>query len=145
MTLQHVYARAGHVDEVLDLVTPVYEQAGDNLAEFNEALVRAIAGFLRWDGQFWRSSEHPAGLKADERIAQLVEAVGGDVYLSGSGGQNYQSEETYASRKISLEVRAYEPVPYERSGWPFVPGLSGLDALFHLGAGARDAMRYDGL
>jgi WbqC-like protein family len=143
-TLHHVYAKAAHFGAALDLVDPLYEDPGTSLAELNMRLIAAVAEYLGYEGEFHRSSDHPAGLAADERIAQLVSAVGGDVYVSGAGGQKYQSEAVYAQRGVRLEVRVYEPVPYERSGWDWVGGLSVLDALFHLGRGARDTLQYAG-
>ena len=143
-TLQNVYAKAAHFAEAQELVDPLYEAPGTSLAEFNMRLIAAVAEYLGYEGEFHRSSDQPAELAADERIAQLVSAVGGDVYVSGAGGQNYQSEAVYADRGIELEVRVYEPVPYERSGWDWVGGLSVLDALFHLGRDARDALQYAG-
>lgn len=141
-TLRHTYARAACVDEVLDLVTPTYQGAGERIAELNMSLIRTVAKYLGWSGTFHRSSDNPSELKADARIAELVQGVGGSVYVSGAGGENYQSAVTYAERGIELEVRAYTPVEYERSGWPFVPGLSCLDPLFHGGTQARAAMTY---
>ena len=141
-TLQHEYAKTPHLAEVLELVDPLYDAPGTSLADFNMRLIAAVAEYLGYEGEFHRSSDQPADLAADERIAQLVSGVGGDVYVSGAGGENYQSEAVYAERGIELEVREYEPVPYERSGWAWVGGLSVLDALFHLGGGARDALRY---
>jgi WbqC-like protein family len=141
-TLQHEYAKAPHLAAVLALIDPLYDAPGTSLADFNMRLIAAVAEYLGYEGEFHRSSEQPADLAADERIAELVSGVGGDVYVSGAGGQNYQSEAVYAERGIELEVRVYEPVPYERSGWAWVGGLSILDALFHLGRDARDALRY---
>lgn len=141
-TLRHGYARTPYLSEVLDLVAPVYDRAGESLAELNMDLIRTVADYLGWQGTFALSSERPSELKADERIADLVSAAGGTTYVSGAGGQNYQTEQTYTERGVSLEVRTYQPVEYERSGWPWVPGLSVLDALFHLGRDARDALRY---
>jgi hypothetical protein len=142
-TLQHVYAKTPHSAEVMGVVGPVYEETGPCLADFNIQLITRLADYLGYAGEFHRSSDHPAELSADARIAQLVADVGGDVYVSGAGGENYQSEAVYAERGVELEVRAYEPVPYERSGWDWVGGLSVLDALFHLGRDARVALRYD--
>jgi WbqC-like protein len=142
-TLQHVYAKTRCFAEVMDLVGPAYEDPGPSLGEFNIRLVTRIADYLGYAGEFHRSSDHPADVSADARIAQLVADVGGDVYVSGAGGENYQSEEVYAERGVTLEVRAYEPVPYDRSGWDWVGGLSVLDALFHRGRDARAALRYD--
>ena len=143
-TLRHAYAKTPHFAAVLELVDPLYDAPGTSLAEFNMRLIAAVAKYLGYEGEFHRSSDEPADLAADERIAQLVSAVGGNVYVSGAGGEKYQSETVYAERGIGLEVRVYEPVPYERSGWAWVGGLSVLDALFHLGRGARDALRYAG-
>jgi hypothetical protein len=142
LTLRHVYARSAHAEEVFDLVDPVYEQAGDSLAQFNMALVERVSRYLGWTGAFHRSSEHRADLKADQRIADLVSVVGGDVYVSGAGGENYQTASAYAERGVKLEVRTYPPREYARSSWPFVPGLSVLDALFHLGRDSRAVMTY---
>ncbi len=142
-TLQHTYAKAPHVAAVLELVAPVYAAPGASLADLNMRLIRAVASYLGYEGTFHLSSDHPADLKADARIAQVVAAVGGDVYVSGAGGESYQSEAVYGERGVSLEVRTYQPVPYERSGWAWIGGLSILDALFHLGGGALDVLRYD--
>ncbi len=142
-TLQQTYGKARCFTETMELVAPLYDEPGTSLSEFNIRLTRAVAGHFDWPGAFHLASEHPSeGLTADARIAQLVEAIGGDVYVSGAGGENYQSEAVYAERGVALEVRAYEPVPYDRSGWAWVPGLSVLDALFHLGRDAREALRY---
>lgn len=141
-TLHHLYAKAAHTAEVIELVEPLYRQPGRSLAEFNIRLITVIAGYLGWEGRFYRASEQPGELKADARIAQLVAGVGGDTYVSGAGGENYQAESVYAERGVALEVRAYEPLPYDRSGWDWVGGLSVLDALFHAGRDARESLRY---
>ncbi len=141
-TLHNVYAKAAHAADVFDLVTPLYEDPGRSLSELNIRLAVAIAGYLGWEGTFHRASDRPAELRADARIAQLVAEIGGDVYVSGAGGENYQSASVYAERGVALEVLTYEPLEYARSGWEWVGGLSILDALFHAGRGARDVLRY---
>lgn len=140
--LQQTYARTPYLYEVLDLLAPVYEAAGESLATFNMDLIRTVAGYLGWEGRFVLSSSLPSDLKADERIADLVSSVGGDTYVSGAGGEKYQTDETYHKRGVELEVRTYRPVEYARSGWDWVPGLSCLDAIIHQGRSAREAMGY---
>ena len=142
-TLQTVYGAATHFAAAMDLIRPLYEAPGTSLGDFNMRLIAAMAEYLGYSGEIHRSSDHPGDLRADARIAQLVAAVGGDVYVSGAGGENYQSEGVYAERHIALDVRAYEPVPYDRSGWEWVGGLSILDAICHLGPDARDVLRYN--
>lgn len=141
-TLQHVYAKARNVEELLALTEPSLTAPGSSLSEFNIQLIERLARYLGWRGVFYRASSFPANLRADARIAQLVHAIGGDVYVSGAGGQKYQSAEAYAERNVRLEVRDYAPRVYERSGWPFIGGLSVLDAIAHLGTGARSVLEY---
>ena len=62
--------------------------------------------------------------------------------MSGPGGDNYQSAQTYHERGLALEVRTYNPIEYARSGWDWVPSLSCLDVLLHQGTAARETMRY---
>lgn len=141
-TLQTVYGRTPHGAAVLELVEPAYREPGRSLAELNIRLVTTLAGYLGYEGRFHHASEHPSDLRADARIAELVAAVGGDVYVSGAGGENYQAESVYVERGIALEVREYEPVPYDRSGWEWIGGLSVLDALCHAGRDAREVLGY---
>ena len=141
-TLRHTYSRSANRDEVLDLLTPVYERVSGSLASFNIDLIQTVARYLGWNGRFVLSSDRPSGLKADSRLAELVTWVGGDTYVSGPGGENYQTGGTYSEAGLGLEVRAYRPIEYMRSGWSWVPSLSCLDALFHIGSEARELMRY---
>lgn len=52
------------------------------------------------------SDEQTELLPISERLAMMVEEVGGDVYLSGPSGRNYLSEEPFHERGI--EVSYYE-------------------------------------
>jgi hypothetical protein len=139
-TLTHTYAKAAHAQDLLAQVGPAYAASGEWLHETNKALIEALARYLGYEGEFRSSAEFPSDLSADERLADVTAAVGGSVYVSGAGGQKYQQEETFTRRGLSLEVRVFEPVPYERSGWSFVEGLSIVDAVAHLGPGARKAI-----
>ena len=141
-TLRHAYSRSAYRDEVLDLLTPVYERASGSLASFNIELIQTVARYLGWNGRFVLSSDRPSGLKADRRLVDLVSWVGGDVYVSGPGGDNYQSAQTYDEGGLELEVRTYSPIEYARCGWDWVPNLSCLDVLLHCGREAREVMRY---
>jgi hypothetical protein len=95
-----------------------------------------------------RVAVHQPKLRAMVRVLRqavqlrIVNAVGGDVYVSGAGGENYQTASAYAERGVRLEVRTCQPRECARSSWPFVPGLSVLDALFHQGRDSHAVMTY---
>lgn len=156
-TLQAQYGRARFFDEVMGRLRPIYEAPGETLAAFNERLIDAVCDYLGLGTPRRRSSELPSQGQGDERLLSLLRAVGASAYLSGPGGQNYQDPARFAEAGIALEVRSYQPLPYDQTigkagaratgaaaaaPGAFEPGLSILDALFHLGAGARDLLRY---
>jgi hypothetical protein len=141
-TLASGYARAPFRDEILALLAPLYAAPGDRLADWNTRLLLTMLGYLGIERRLVRASELGVPGSGDERLVSLVRAVGGDAYLSGPGGQNYQDPQRFAAANVKLEVRAYEPVPYPQGDGPFLPGLSVLDALFCCGRAARDLFRY---
>jgi hypothetical protein len=118
------------------------ETPSGNLATANIFLIGRIAARLGLGARFVTSSSLgvPPGT-ADARLAEIVHRLApGGRYLSGAGGANYQSDEVFAAKGITLVYSDFRPRPYTRGAYPFVPGLSVLDALFHLGWDATGAM-----
>lgn len=145
--LKKAYGGAAHFDEIYAIVEPIYQSAGDSVANFNTRLIRAFAECLQIQCEFRIASEIGAAGKADDRLVDLVQKVGGKTYVSGAGGQNYQEREKFERAGLQLEVRVYKPVRYQQRGEEFLPGLSIVDALFHCGSGgARELLVYgDGI
>lgn len=141
-TLSQTYAKAPCADEILAMIEPIYAAAGTNLSEFNRRLVNAVATYLGIDKPMHLSSSFDVHDTGDDRLIELIRKVGGKHYISGRGGANYQDPAKFAAAGIELDVRIYSPVPYEAPRFPFVPGLSIVDALFVRGKAARDLLRY---
>ena len=140
--LREIYRRAPEFDAVMSLISPIYEAPGQQLATFNERLILAVAQFLGLAPRWERSSElQPAGT-GDDRLISLTRLVDGDTYVSGTGGQNYQSEDKFRAAGLVLEVHSYRPVPHRQFEEEFRGGLTILDALFHLARGARTVLDY---
>jgi hypothetical protein len=142
--LQNRYRKAAFYGPVMALIEPVYGQPAAKLAEFNIRFIRAAAAFLGIEPRFEISSLlQPEGVR-DDRNLSLVRMLGGDTYVSGKGGANYQDPAKFEAAGISLEVRAYAPVPYPQVHGDFIPGLSILDALFNVGSEAANLLHYAG-
>ncbi|GGE35065.1 hypothetical protein GCM10007276_10700 [Agaricicola taiwanensis] len=118
-----------------EVETWLAETPSSTLAQANVFLIERIAFRLGLTRQFRFSSElalPPAA--SDERLAEIVHSLApGGVYLSGSGGANYQSAETFQRYGLTLQYSSFQPQSYDRSGNPFLAGLSVLDAIFHCG------------
>jgi len=142
-TLRAVYGRSPFFKEAFAKIEPVYTAPTTHLASFNMALIRAVAEYLELETRFVVASDLKVDAMGDDRLIKLVGMAGGNVYLSGKGGENYQDPEKFAKAGIELCVREYRPVPYPQGTSQFLGGLSILDAIFNLGRGARDVLCYE--
>ncbi|WP_209874815.1 WbqC family protein [Azospirillum soli] len=142
-TLFHTYRKAPFADPVMALVDAIFAFESDSLSAFNIRAVTLVADYLGLSCRFALSSAHGLTSTSDDRLIELVKAVGGDTYLSGAGGNNYQDPGKFEHAGIELRVCEYKPRPYRQfQGDGFVPGLSVLDALFNLGPDAVRLLSY---
>lgn len=135
-TLRNAYRGAAHFRPVWRDVEALYAGAhGANMAAINRTLVEAVARHLSLDCEFHASSAFALGDAAgDVRLARLVAALDPrGTYLSGRGGAKYQDEATFRDAGLSLRYVDFQHPIYDQEREPFRPGLSVLDAAFHLG------------
>jgi hypothetical protein len=134
-TLSQCHKAAEHFKSVWTDICAIYEELPDgNLAVCNRALIEAISNRLRLRVRFVASSDYTIEGKGGDRLAGLVSALSPNaVYLSGRGGQKYQSEEVFEAAGIELRYTDFRHPTYDQGRPEFLAGLSILDAIFHLG------------
>ena len=134
-SLKNAYSRAPAYREVSLWLSNLYAGVPqDSIAVSNEMLTAAVAAKLSVRPKIRRASEFDTGeASSDERLVAITSALGGNTYLSGSGGANYQSEETFRRAGISLSYMNFVHPVYDQGHAQFLKGLSILDALFRLG------------
>ena len=106
-----------------------------DLAAANRYLVEQIAVRLGLSCRYMAASDFDAdNTRGDERLIQIVEtAAPGGMYLSGAGGAKYQDESKFATAGLTVTYSRFDHPEYDQNGREFVPGLSVIDAVFHLG------------
>lgn len=140
-TMRANYGRCPFFHSVMETVRPLYENPGEYLAPFNVRLICTLAGYLGLSPRCYLASELTTNSTGTQRLIDIVRGVGGTTYISGSGGVTYQDPAAFRAAGIELDIRVYHPVRYQQQG-QFMPGLSILDALFHLGPAARRLLEY---
>src|SRR2546428_9938260 len=108
------------------------------LVDLNIALIERISRWLAITPEVVLASELPplpSGMDTTEKVISLTKAVGGDTYLSGSGGRDYLVEGKFVD--IVLEFDNFFTKPYPQQFGNFVPNLSVLDALMNCGEGTE--------
>lgn len=144
--LKQAYKRAANFGSAWEVVGALLDNPTPSLAEFNATAIKVITANLGLSTRFVLSSSLGVqDASSDVRLAEIVAKVApGGVYLSGAGGAKYQAPESFANKGIRLQYTTFQVVPYARSGEGFVPGLSILDALFHLGFEGTAKLLRDG-
>lgn len=139
--LRGTYHGAAYFQDVWNSVSEMYRNIPlESLAVANGFLIKELTRKLNLDCVFLLASDYPVGdRRADDRLIALVSSIATDViYLSGVGGAKYQDPEKFTSAGVSLRYLSFKHPIYSRSTSGFRPGLSILDAVFHLGwEGAR--------
>jgi hypothetical protein len=134
--LRSTYSKASAFDATWPRIEEILDGIPESdLATINRHLIEIIAGDLGLNCQFLASSEIDVkGATGDDRLVALVTAVSPDgTYLSGRGGEKYQSEYKFTDAGFGFRYANFVHPTYAQSDAPFVPGLSIIDAIFHLG------------
>jgi hypothetical protein len=146
--LRTAYGNAPAFSETWEWIRGVYDNVEElaDLASINRTLVETVADYLNLDCDFVAASDQDIGDRTgDDRLVALVQGVDPrGIYLSGSGGANYQNEEKFQAAKLGLEYGNFFHPQYKQGNDEFMIGLSTLDALFHTGREKTAAMLRQG-
>lgn len=126
-TIRMNYRKAPHFSEVFSDFSDCILSEHGSLAELNMATMKLFMDKFGWSTPVFRSSDMDLGSKSEARVIEIVQRVGGDIYLSGSGGRNYQSEEHFANAGIKLVYSDFRPLEYRQQWGGFMPNMSVLD------------------
>jgi hypothetical protein len=142
-TLAVSYGSMPGLEETLALVGPMIEMPTERLAELNETAIARVATALSLSRpRIVRASELDVSGAGSERLAALVQAVGGTVYLSGAGADGYHEDAPFDKRGITVRYQQFEHPEYPQRCSEPVHGLSIVDAMMSLGVrGVEELVR----
>jgi hypothetical protein len=135
--LQRSYARAPHLEFVLDLVREWLQRRYASIGEMAAASVQLVCARLGIDRVFKTSSAahgETLGLERAARLAAIAVREGCRVYVNAPGGRQLYSAADFAPFGVELQFLEPDVRPYDQGGDRFVPDLSVLDAPAHLPA-----------
>lgn len=122
-------------------IEALYRQPFDKMVDLNMAFLHhAFAAFDIDVEVAFASSLGVSGART-QRLVDLVKAVDGTHYLSGTGALDYLEPELFEQAGIGLEIQRFRHPVHPQLHGEFVSHLSCIDALLNTGAAARDVLR----
>ncbi|SOC38408.1 WbqC family protein [Ureibacillus acetophenoni] len=121
----------------------IYAEDMDYLCDLNIQFLKLNCEILNIDVKIYRESEfHEDFGTSSERIANIVQKLKGDIYISGSGARAYNNPDDFNSRGIKLLYQNFQhPLYSQKWGNEFTPNLSIIDLIFNHGPHSIDIIR----
>ena len=126
---------APHARDALGLVESVYAEKSSRLAAIAiKSLEAVLAYFGLVEGRrFVRSPELGIDGAGSARVLEIVQKLGGTVYVTGHGARNYLEHEAFERAGVRVEYMDYRRTPYPQMHGPFNPHVSILDLIANTG------------
>ena len=111
-TIEMNYKKAPYFEDFFPKFKEVLMKEYSSLAEQNIAITTMIAGLLKINVKFIKSSDMGIYTAREERVIDICKALDGTEYISGHGAKAYQVEENFTNRDLKLTYTDYKPVEY---------------------------------
>ena len=133
--IEYSLGRAPFYPLVRSLVEEAFEGSSGMLATLNIGLIEGVARAAGIAASRVRSSELPPSSKTrEERLLEICEHLGAAEYVSPPGSFNYLREsDPFAASSIALRFLTFQHPEYPQLHPPFLPFISAIDALAHVG------------
>lgn len=129
------YRAASFFEETLPIIRSVLEFPGRNLFDFVFNSISIITKHFNISTPLTISStllmDH--GLKGQDRVIEICKSCQANSYVNAIGGLELYDPSLFRDAGIDLHFIKSRLSPYPQRGTKFLPALSIIDALFHLG------------
>ena len=123
------YSKAKNFDLVFDVLTNIYSKNHRFLIDLNMDFLKFCAAQLGIDTPVLKASTYSTKETKSRKLLELVNAVGGSVYLTGSGSMDYLDEKIFLDAGVEVKWQKYEHPIYPQLHGKFERMLSVLDYL----------------
>jgi hypothetical protein len=131
-TIKTMYSRAPFFEEEIYELIETYHK---NLAEHNIFIITSLVNKLEIHRPkiVLASSLQVQRKKGTEGIIEIIKALKGTEYISGTGAKTYLEEKLLEKESINLSFLDFKPWRYPQLHPGFVENMSILDAIFNMG------------
>jgi hypothetical protein len=145
--LVQAYKKAAFRDDMLAIVDQVFSQPACSLSDVAKASVVALAHYfnLAPHRHFVDSKNLGIHGSSSQRVADIVKAVGGTVYITGHGAQHYLDHQLFERSGISVQYMHYRCTPYPQLYGDFTPYVTALDLVANCGKEGASVLQSEAI
>jgi len=129
--IKQAYARAPCYRQVFTMLEELMMFEDNNVARFNENLIRRIADYIGLTCKIITSSgmEKDDSLAGEQRVLDMCKRLGATDYTNPIGGTELYHQETFQKCGITLRFLEAQDERYKQFGESWMPFLSIIDVL----------------
>jgi hypothetical protein len=138
--LKRSYQGAPYFNEMLHLVTQVFEQNHETISTLAFSSQMALAKYFQIDENLQVNDAAKLGIqgKSSQRVLDMVQAVGGKNYVTGHGAHRYLEHALFDRAGVDVEYMQYRKIAYPQLYGAFTPYVSALDLIANCGRQGRE-------
>ncbi len=141
------YGHAEYFDRYFPFFENLYSRRWERLIDINIEVIKHFLGELGIATPLYYGSALGVTSKKTDRIIEICGKLGGDTYLSGSGGKDYLEDGKFAARGIKLLYQEFRHPVYRqqfmKDGGDFMPYLSIVDLVMNEGPRSAEILKGD--
>ena len=111
----------------------IYGAEYESLVDVNMAVIEFLRHAFGIDTRVVFTSEMGCPSKSTQRLVEIVQALDGDVYLSGPGARAYLDLSLFDRAGIKVVFQEFKHPTYGQRYPGFEPNMGAIDALFNTG------------
>lgn len=135
------YRQAPYFEAVFPRIGELLERPWQRLTDINLAFLDLAYEFFGLRPNVVMASEIGVDSTSNQRLIDLVHAVGGDSYITGTGALDYLDFNLWERAGIDLRVQSFQHPVYPQLHGAFEPMMSCLDLFFNCGRQAGEVLR----
>jgi hypothetical protein len=135
LTIDQAYSKAMNYKDVTQIIEKSLFSSECYISEISKKSVIESLNYIGLNKVIRMTScqYNNETLPRQERILDICRQEGAGTYVNLPGGQNLYQTEFFLNSGVELEFFQPSLTPYMQFGKEFVPGLSVLDAMMHVG------------
>jgi hypothetical protein len=128
-------AKTPFVDEVVDLLSSIYDKEHIYLVDLNIDIIQTVARKMGINTQFFRASQLSAQGNKAELLLNLALNLNANVYLSNAGSRIYLDDfiKEFNEKGVDVIYQNWQHPIYSQRYGTFVPSLAWVDPVSYLG------------